>query len=118
MTQQTPCQAGNAEDWFIERDGLQYHDQPFRVDVDEVLRRWDADGDKGVDDVALEIRAEMKKAALIRRRQAKQACYSCPARLPCLTVALETEAKTGTWGGYYPEELRRLYREIEERKNR
>src|SRR5690242_2067929 len=102
----TPCQAGDPEDWFIGKDGLQYHDEPF----EKILLDPD-NPDAGHVTVA-----EQKRQALIRRRQAKEACLSCPVRLECLSIAIEDAPPYGTWGGYYEEELRAIRAERERRQ--
>lgn len=85
----TPCHLGESDDWFIERDGRQYPDDP-------------------------PLAADDKRTALIRRRQARQACRTdCEFRRQCLAAALDERPTHGTWGGYYSEELRALYREID-----
>lgn len=90
MSVETPCHDGNPDDWFIRRDGKQY------------------------DDDVLE--GEETRQALVRRRQAREACYGCPVRNGCLRTALETRPSAGTWGGYYEEELRKLYRALDARQ--
>ena len=91
--QHTPCESA-PEDWFIEPDGKQYRDDPD-LDPDE------------------------KREALIRRRQARQACHTdCPVRLQCLDVAIQVRPSHGTWGGYHSAELTRLFAELDRRRNR
>lgn len=82
----TPCSSpeNNPDDWFIERDGRQYPDES--LDLDE------------------------QREALVRRRHARDKCHvDCYLRVQCLTIALSKPEPThGTWGGYYPEELRQI----------
>lgn len=42
---------------------------------------------------------------------AKAVCASCPAQLPCLEFALETNQDAGVWGGTSEEERRVLRRQ-------
>jgi hypothetical protein len=92
----TPCAdpANDPDDWFIERDGRQYPDES--LDLDE------------------------QKAALVRRRHARDKCHvECYFRTQCLTIALtKPEPPHGTWGGYYPEELRQVRSLRDERARR
>lgn len=45
------------------------------------------------------------------RREAKDLCFTkCPLRLQCLDIGLREGQAHGIWGGYYPEELRKLRR--------
>ena len=78
-----PCTT-SPDDWFIEKDGRQYPDDPKEP--------------------------EAIKAALRRRRHAKDACYfDCPARLLCLELGMQPDNLAwGTMGGYYPEERRAI----------
>ena len=41
-------------------------------------------------------------------RIAKEICFSCPAKLPCLLYALENQEEQGIWGGYTPRERRKF----------
>lgn len=89
-----PCERpeNDPEDWFIERDGKQYPDDEMPV-----------------------------PNALKRRRHAKDACHTeCYFRLQCLDLALQnpTPATYGTWGGYYPEELREIRKVRDDRAAR
>lgn len=128
MTKQTPCQAGNAEDWFIDRDGRQYVDDGSLEPSPEEVRaraerlaskRGEEVGEEHLTRAHLQLRDANKQAALIRRRMAKQACHTtCPVRTQCLSVALDTRPQYGTWGGYYPEELGKIYAEIDRRRGR
>lgn len=115
MSVETPCHEGNPEDWFIRRDGRQYDDDEV---VDEVVWREACAENPDEDPVAIYKRLEAKilRDATIRRRKAREACYTCPVRLSCLTVALEQRPSSGTWGGYYEEELRKLTRALDAKK--
>lgn len=108
-----PCEdpANNADDWFIERDGKQYPDDVLvsELEVAEaVVERGLLWSDQGqVDALTLELEEAAKTTALTRRRHAKDACHTtCYFRTQCLGLALEQGHAYGTWGGYYPEELR------------
>lgn len=93
MTANTPCES-SPDDWFIEKDGRQYADDS--------------------------ITEEEQKAALRRRRHAKDACFTeCYFRTQCLSLAIVDNPPThGIYGGYYPEELREIRRLRDERQRR
>ena len=118
-----PCrESGRPDDWYIGRDGKQYTDDEF-VTEDQVvayLDDVDPDGTRSVealDATARKLEAEAKKAALVRRRKAREACHtSCLFRTRCLGEALDRGEEYGTWGGYYEEEIRELRREIARRR--
>lgn len=109
------CQAGDIDpdDWFIEKDGRQYPDDVLVPDEE-------------LEKVAFEARhlyVEGKEDLIIRenlrrRRRAKEACYQCPFRLECLKISLETRPEYGTFGGYYPEERRKILRLMDARRSR
>lgn len=88
----TPCSdpANDPDDWFIGRDGRQYSEDQLTEEEFEVAKA--------------------------KRIAARAACYRCPVRLKCLDVALQTKPMYGTWGGYYPDQLKTLYSKIKERK--
>lgn len=125
--QQTPCSSpeNDPNDWFISRDGRQYPDDDFLTE-DEVsglsksvlaIEGETAEEHRDRIDAALAVAAgERRRAALIVRRHAKDACYSCPIRTTCLGRALDEGQDHGTWGGYYEEELREIRKEIARRK--
>lgn len=95
MTYQKPCasQENDPDDWFIGKDGRQYPDE--------------------------ELEPEAEKAALVRRRHAKDACFvDCLVRTRCLQLALDRPEPHGTWGGYYEEELRVIRTEIARRNKK
>lgn len=122
-----PCwQTGaNPDDWFISRDGKQYPDEEFLTDAEKraigktVLGLAGESYDDHQARVARAIRAveaDRRRAALQRRRKAKEACLACPMRDECLRLALDGNFQHGTWGGLYEEELRELRRRISARK--
>lgn len=125
----TPCwETGiDPDDWFISRDGKQYPDDEFLTEVEKaniarsVLPKADETEDEHTERVDRAIRAavaDRRRAALQRRRKAREACYDCPVRLQCLDLALEGNIQHGTWGGYYEEEIREIRREIKRRRGR
>jgi hypothetical protein len=126
VTVETPCKA-DPDAWFIGKDGKQYRDDDVLTmsEASEAVKHLDP-ADLGFGEAwedalagALEAAAEEKtRQALIRRRKARDACYECPVRLPCLDVRLETKIEHGTWGGYYEEQLRVLERERETQRLR
>lgn len=122
-----PCRESDTpEDWFISRDGKQYGDddllsQEQRDAIAEEVERERGCGPHLAEqiDEAIDIaEAGAKKAALARRRKARDACHNdCVLfRTRCLGMALDQGIEHGTWGGYYEEELRTLRREIARRK--
>ena len=129
-----PCAdpANNADDWFIEKDGKQYPDDVLVTDeqVDaylaEVRTAYDATGLEDLDlpdreDARADLEAKAVKAALVRRRHARDKCHvECYFRLACLTQTLDGPGGTdyGTRGGYYPEELRKIENLRAERRAR
>ena len=66
------------------------------------------------------LEADAKRAALIRRRKARDAChFECPVRLRCLALGMQEEnIDYGTWGGYYAEERQQIQALIKEREKR
>lgn len=113
-------------DWFIEKDGKQYRDDPILTDLevemitDHITGALDPstslDAFQAAVDKACDAgEAEKVRLALIRRRKAREACYKCPIRLACLDSRLENRVEYGTWGGYYPEELRKIDEERDRR---
>ena len=113
----TPC-TQSPEDWFIERDGRQYPDDPLltadeekrvRLSVAPLAGESEADHEARMADALAAARANRRRQQLTRRRQAREACYGCPVRLHCLDARLEAPALTaGTWGGYYREEIAQI----------
>lgn len=115
----TPCKGPNPDDWFIERDGYQYPDDPPFATFEEAELLAEQSGTDDVAGVFEELRTSRLKAALQRRRHAREMCHlECPVRLWCLGQALDSDpAPThGTWGGYYSEELTQIRRLREERR--
>lgn len=123
-----PCwESGlDPDDWFIRRDGRQYDDDEI-VSQDEAYAYlesehpdWRTTSVEAVREIteAFVARETAKRlrANIVRRRKAREACYRCPVRLECLTLALEQRPSSGTWGGYYEEELRKLYRALDAKK--
>lgn len=115
----TPCHdpANDPDDWFIEKDGKQYPDDPPLTveqaqEVAKGVMRERGFGPNFLDIVEVAIGEASEAAtaaALVRRRHAKDKCHvDCYARLQCLTIALEQAPPYGTYGGYYPEELREM----------
>ena len=126
MTYQTPCQGGDADDWFIDRSGRQYGDDSIATEAehdDAVRAAQDAvDGrlltPDELEDVYTTVEEEAKRQALIRRRRAKDACYTCYFRTNCLGLAIQNVESTGTWGGYFEEELSKIHQLRFERRKR
>lgn len=113
-----PCARpeNDSDDWFLERDGRQYHDdgslEPTAEQEAEAAR---LDADEGEAYLA-RIRADNLTAALGRRRRAKDACFTeCYFRTRCLRQAMDTRPASGTWGGYHIEELRSIWRLMDQR---
>jgi hypothetical protein len=114
----TPCQdpENDPNDWFIEKDGRQYYDEPV-LGAQEVRDLWDeclTTGEDGM--VALQrANAERLRENVVKRRHAKDKCFTeCPMRGACLEQGLSEDfvvAQYGIWGGYYPEELRAIQRQ-------
>ena len=119
-----PCREGDPDDWYIGRDGKQYPDEDLldddaRREILEEANRRDLSGEERVTFIEkAEDRAEAdaKRAALQRRRHAKEACHDCLFRTRCLQQAIDNDETHGTWGGYYEEEIREIRREISKRR--
>lgn len=118
----TPCARPDADknDWFIDRHGQQYSDEPWLSDAEkEKLEAAMAEAGlsrlQQISGIA-RIEAERKRDALGRRRRAREACYQCPLREECLNGALARRETKGTWGGLYEEEVHKALREITRRK--
>ena len=119
MTYQTPCSSGNPEDWFISRDGKQYPDDDLVSEEEVMVELGSLTGDatsEEIDEAWNRLEASAVKAALVRRRHAKDACYTCYFRTQCLGLALDGDLGHGTFGGYYEEELREIRRERSRRE--
>jgi hypothetical protein len=121
---QTPCSdpSNDPNDWFIEKDGKQYRDDSVLPEeqVKAILISAHGHDLSEAEALALVDAAEDEKIRLnlIRRRKARDACYDCPIRLECLGQRLEAKIEFGIWGGYYPEELRKIEDERAARSRR
>lgn len=124
MTARTPCSA-NPDQWYTERDGRRYDDEPLLTEQ-QIREITESVGsmypDYGISDVMIEVEAAVDEATeaatkqrLVERRQARDACFTCPVRLPCLDVALARREQYGIWGGYFPEQRRAIEREVDRR---
>ena len=122
----TPCKTGDPDDWFVRPDGKQYpfdeildHAERRRIAL-SVLARADESAESLLERREAAIRAaerSHRRAALIRRRKAREACHlECPVRTQCLELAMETRPGSGTWGGYYEEELAQIFLELDRRR--
>lgn len=128
MTYSPPCNRPekNPDDWFLSKDGKQYPDEDFLTDAEvrglaaSVLRiegETYEEHQARVDRALRAARADRRRKALRRRRDAKAACQTCYFRTDCLDKAIDEQIPHGTWGGYYEEELRELREAIEQRRN-
>lgn len=121
-----PCREGDHDDWFISRDGKQYPSDDLLDDDDRLLileeaNRLELTGEARVEFIEKatdRAESDAKRAALRRRRHAKEDCGGCLFRTRCLAMAIEGDFQHGTWGGYYEEEIREIRREITRRKRR
>lgn len=132
MTYSHPCtDPEKRDDWFIAKDGKQYPDDEFltddqKDDLGSAAARMvenQTAGDRTFSEMYEELvedtEEELKRQALIRRRQAKDACYTCYFRMDCLDIAMRDDTiKSGTWGGYYEEQLKILKTERNRRRKR
>lgn len=121
MTHITPCAQpeNNADDWYIRSDGKQYGDDVLVFEIPDLIADARANGDeRPEEDIVAAEEAAVLKAAIVRRRHAKDRCHTeCYFRLQCLDLALSDPPEVfGTWGGYYEEELRVLRDEVKRRK--
>lgn len=125
MTAKTPCSA-NPDQWYTERDGRRYDDEPL-VGEAQILEISESVGSmypdyapshvmEEVEAAVDEATAEATRKRLVERRQARDACFTCPVRLPCLDVALARREQYGIWGGYFPEQRRAIERELDKRE--
>lgn len=55
--------------------------------------------------------AKSETGRYARIQAAKQVCFTCPERIPCLTWALETDQAFGVWGGKTERERKSIKRE-------
>lgn len=128
MTDKTPpCQRpeNDPDDWFIGRDGKQYSDDDFLTE-DEIRGISKAvlpiDGETSeqhrdrVDLAISTAEAGRKRAALQRRRHAREKCHDCYFRTNCLQRAIDEDQQHGTWGGYFEEQIRELRKKIAQRR--
>lgn len=122
-----PCRESNTpDDWFISKDGKQYGDEDLlseeeREQIAEDVARETGTGpglERRIDEAVDLAEAGAKRTALVRRRKARDECFSCLLRTRCMQMALDEGHEQGTWGGYYEEQLRELRRRIARRKNR
>lgn len=130
MTYSTPCSdPAKRDDWFIGRDGKQYPDDEFLTNeekieiaeaaVDGRSDLFDFEADELIEQATLDAEDEIKRQALIRRRQAKDACYECYFRTDCLNTVLGDDTiRHGTWGGYTEEQIREIRAEKRKRDRR
>lgn len=114
MSYVQPCAKpeNNPDDWYIKADGRQYSDDVLVTD-EEIEAFVEACHGVGatMDPIAARERleADARRAALIRRRKAKDLCHTdCVFRLHCLDLALKNNETHGTWGGYTEEELAKI----------
>lgn len=114
-----PCQTGDPNDWFIERDGRQYSDEPVLA-VHEVEHLLELVKPEDRLEALEEATDERIRENIVKRRHAKDSCFrDCYMRTQCLGLALESDQLTyGIWGGYYPEEIRAIRRERDDRARR
>ncbi len=115
-----PCadEANDPEDWFIEKDGLQYAWEPLVTDDiwEAVLHA--AEQDEIEPPTREQAEARARAAALVRRRHARDMCFTlCERRLDCLGLAIDGDRPDfeGIRGGYFQEQLKKI---VDERNNR
>lgn len=113
----TPCSQPDVDpnDWYIDRHGKQYGDEPWlsaeeKEKLAAALAEQGLDRLKQISEIA-RTEARLRRDALIRRRQAKQACFDCSIRLECLSGALARRESSGIWGGMFEEEIQKLQRQ-------
>lgn len=120
-----PCKdpENDPDDWFIGINGKQYSDDEFVTEEQVVahLDEVDPHGTRSTEIILAtwdRLEVEEKKAALQRRRRARDACFSCDLRTHCLDIAIQQQIPHGTWGGYFEEQIRELRREMNRRSKR
>lgn len=116
-----PCadDANDPDDWFVSKDGTQYAWEPLIDDDFWELVQYAARADGIEPPTREEAEARARKAALIRRRQARDLCHTaCERRLECLGTAIDgtLDVEHGIRGGYYPEQLRKIVTERDRRR--
>lgn len=107
-----PCARpeNDPNDWFIERDGKQYPDEDLLTEEERATLS---------EEEAAEREEEVRRDRLRARRHARDACHTeCYMRLECLDRAIKERPQYGIWGGYFPEQLREIYREYDRRHGR
>lgn len=116
MTARTPC-SENPDQWYTERDGRRYDDEPLlsEQEIQAIMADLDGESISIVEEAVDEATAEVVRQRLIERRQARDACFTCPVRLQCLDYALARREQYGIWGGYFPEQRRAIERELDRR---
>lgn len=114
--QTTPC-AANPDQWYTERDGRRYDDEPLltQQQVADIVAEFPRHDSELIMDAVDEATAEATKQRLVERRQARDACFGCSVRLQCLDLALKRREQYGIWGGYFPEQRRAIEREVDRR---
>lgn len=128
MTQLSPCadRTNDPNDWHIRPDGKQYSDDDFLTEGERrgVARSVIPISGETFEEHETRVRSALsaavnnrKRAALIRRRKAKESCLGCPIRENCLAGALERNETHGTWGGFLEEELAEI-RKVQARRRR
>lgn len=133
MTYQNPCtDPEKRDDWFIAKDGKQYPDDEFLTNeekddlasdaarmVENALNEDRRPYPEVLGELVADAEDELKRQALIRRRKARDACYECYFRVECLDIAMSDDTiKSGTWGGYYEEQLKVIKAERNRRKRK
>lgn len=129
MTDNPLCSALDVDpqDWFIRSDGKQYTDDEFLTvgeragvarSVLPIAGETHEEHESRVTSAVNAAVGNRRRAALIRRRKAKDSCWSCPMRQECLEQALSRIETHGTWGGYYEEELAEIRKEQARRRRR
>lgn len=115
------------QDWFIRSDGKQYTDDGLLTagertgvarSVIPIAGETFEEHEARVKSAVSAAVNNRKRAALIRRRKAKDLCRECPIMVECLSAALDRREIHGTWGGLYEEELAEVRKEQARRERR